>query len=808
MPPSVFRTAGAVAIVAGSVLAAQHAIAEQWVFERIAQTGDTLPFDNTAVITSLFGASIENGNLAYSGIATKNAQPTDFIAARINGVNRTVATNETPVPQGIGAFSQLRGSVVDGDCVIFVGRDDARGIANTGVYRFHPAAALFAIADVSTPVPSLPGSAFTDFVAVSADDDIVATRVRVNDGFTTGDAILRDDLGFQTLPVQEDDALPGGESIDFLEGFDYRNRAIAMRVRTNSGPRGVYLFNTSGQQRIAGEGDLVPSGAIGEVFSVISSEPVVDLDGDRTAFFATGDMGTTGLFTKSNGSLLNLAVSNALSAPPTFTDNFMQFFGTPAIDDRALVFRARTTANTDQNLYTTLGGTTKLVLAVGDMLDGKTVTDVGFPSHQAMSETTIVLSVQFQDNSEAIYTATLTQESFETEPNNGSDTPNIIEALSDCVFVSGKLQSNEFPECDPDTVLVAFDKLANFLEDNSGFRFINDDDSTAGDGRGSALWNIPLVDGGDGTSTLRLGVTGAGDVVEGAGGTNGDFNGLIANAPHQQLGEFTLTVTFVDGADVPLDSPAMLPDGSLVENPIQYVEEFRTGGEAFYINFPAPVGAVTAHAVVDNTTGRIDACNDVDFFTFENLIPNCPYCIVQIGGLSEECTQTDGLLVWYDKDGHITLTDDNSGAGVYASLCDPNLPVIADINGVIRIAFTGSGDNNFNGLADGTPETDYITANPNYALDYPGLDTFPVNVGNGFTGTTRLDVVCADPPPAHGVCGCYTLKVFLDAAAHGDLDPQQVSLDVAMKRGDINRDGVTDTADLGLLLGVFGWTSP
>jgi hypothetical protein len=810
MLQSVLRTAGAFTIAAGFALAAHNACAEQWVFERIIQTGDTLPFDNSAVITSLNGASIEHGNLTYSGNAMKNAATMDFIAARINGINRTVATEETDVPDGIGLFSFLSGSHIDDDCVVFTGRDSGRGgPAHTGVYRYHPAAKLHAIADVSTPVPQQPGAVFTNFFSAFADNGIVSTYADINPVDPPSErAILRDDAGFQTLPFVEDMPLPGGETVDTFEGFDYREDATALRIRTNAGPRGVYLFNNNGNQRIASEGDFVPDGAIGEVFSVINASPVVDYDGEMVAFSATGDMGTTGLFTKNELSTLELAISNADMAPPASPNHFSALFNSPAIDHRALVFRAQTTENANQNLYTTLGGSTKLVLAVGDMLDGKTVANVGSVSRQAISASTIILSVSFDDASEGIYTATLTQEMMETEPNNSPETANCVEILSDCVFISGKLQPNEFPECDPDTVLVAFDKFVNFLEDGSGIRLINDDDSPLGDGRASALWDIPFVVAGDGSETLRLGVTGAGDVVEGMGGNNGDFNGLLANAPHEQLGEFTLTVTFVDDQDMPLDSPAMLPDGSFIENPIDYVEEFRSGGEAFYINYPAPIGAAAAHAVIDNTTGRIDACNDVDFFEFKNLIPNCPYCIVQIGGLDEQCAPTDGQLAWYDKDFNIIITDDNSGDGVYAALCNPNLPVVADINGVIRIAFTGSGDDNFNGLADGPDEDDYLIDNPDYALEYPGLNSFLLNVGGGITAGSRLDIVCADPPPAHGVCGCYTLKVFLDVDAHDALNPPLVTIDEALIRGDINMDGTTDTADLGILLGYFGWSAP
>jgi len=811
MPQSVLRAAGAIAIAAGLSIAAQQAAAEQWVFERIAQTGDTLPFDNNAVIDTIGGCAIEYGTISFSGAAIKNAMPHDFIAARINGINRTVVTLETPVPDGIGNFSGFSSGHIDGHCIVFVGDDGGRGGPSGGVYRYHPAAKIHAIVDRNDFVPGFPGEDFLNFFGAFADDDIVAVPLMYSDGPDNTDGVLTFDAGAREIVLNEDSPLPDAETIDFFEGFDYRNGAIASRLRTNSGPRGVYRFSIEGDVRISGEGDLVPDGAVGEVFSAITSPAVVDQDADRVAFFASGDMGTAGLFSKIDSSALELVIAKGDAAPPLFTHDFDTFFATPAIDNGAYVFLARTTEDADADLYTTLGSTVsnepKLVLAVGDMLDGKTVSSISSPGRQALSGHTLILCVEFDDGAEGVYTATLTQEMMETEPNNSMDTANCIEVLTDCVFVSGKLQSNEFPECDPDTVLVAFDKQVNFLEDDLGARFINDDGSPEGDGRASALWNVPLVPSGDGTSTVRLGVTGKGDVVEGMGGTNGDFNGLIQNAAHEQLGEFTLTITFVDDMDNPLPSPAMLPDGSEIENPFTIVEEFQSGGDAFYFNLVAPVGADTAHAVIDNTTGRIDACNDVDFFVFKNLIPGCPYCVTQVGGLNDQCTQTDAMLAWYQKSGDIIISDDNSGAGVYADLCDPDLPVVADINGEIHIAITGSGDDNFNGLLDGPDEDQYLLDNPEYANDYPGLPPMPAMVSGGQTFSRAVDLVCADPPPAHGECGCYTIKIMLDVVAHDD-PVQNLTVDEAMQHADLNMDGITDTADLGILLGNFGWTAP
>ena len=809
MLQSVFRSASAASIAAGlavTALSAQSASAEQWVFERIVQTGDSLPFQAGVTIDDLTAGHIDAGNVVYSGLGLRNAAFEPFIAARINGINRTIAHGESPVPNGAGVFSELRLGDLQDTEIVFTGRDSSRGTNQTGVYRYKPASKLHPVADVSSNVPDLPAAAFTNFVQAFYDSDDIIYRARFQEGPDADFGAFRDANGTQSLELKPGDTLPDAANFEDLSDIEAENGALAAEILTMPGfnGRGIYRFHSGGDDRIAIEGELVIGGAGGEVFTDITPWSL-NTNGEYVVFNGTGDMGANGLY-YGDGAVHQILANTSTPAPPLFLSNFDEFMEHDT-DSGNTVFTA-SVGPMPCGLFTNLGGSLKSVLDAGDMLDGKTVANISL-SHQAISGNTIAMTIEFEDDSLAVYTATLTQESFETEPNNSIDTANCIELLSDCAFVSGKLQSNEFPACDPDTVLVAFDKQINFLEDESGIRLINDDDATEGDGRASALWDIPLVPG-SGSSTIRLGVTGKADVIESNIGTAGDFNGLNQNFPHGQLGEFTLTVTFVDDMGMALPSPTMLPDGSMMENPIQYVDEFRTGGEAFYINYTAPIGADSAHAVIDNTTGRDDFCNDVDFFLFKNLIPLCPYCVVQIGGLNDQCTQTDGLLAWFSPKQLINTTDDNSGDGVYASLCDPDEAVTADVNGIIRIAFSGSGDTNFNGLLDGPAEDAYLADHPEYLNDYPGLPPAVapiIDMGGQPLSSRALDLVCADPPPAHGECGCYTLKIMLDLDAHEE-PPNVLVIQDAMYHGDINLDGITDTADLGILVGFFGWAAP
>ncbi len=315
-----------------------------------------------------------------------------------------------------------------------------------------------------------------------------------------------------------------------------------------------------------------------------------------------------------------------------------------------------------------------------------------------------------------------------------------IDIEQDCTLVTGKLEKRYIPGATPDTWLCIVDKQDNII-------FSNDNGSTLGNGKGSGVWSEDgdddgyadiLTNNGDGTRSLRMIVTGFPD------GFDGNCNGFFQNAPHGQIGEFTLWVTYKDSGG-----------NTLRED--HYVAEFVTGAEAFRINYTAPAGSKTVHVEIDNTTGREEICNDVDYMCFTGLEPLESYCITVVGGLDYDCNPTDTQLLWLDKDCNVIATDNDSGpAPGYSEIC-----VIADINGNICIKVSGGGDSDGDGLVNGAP---------------------------------------------HGVCGTYTLKVAFNGGniSNGGGDDTCTALNEMAALGDINMDGVVDGADLLRLLSNWG----
>jgi|GEM_PF-1061458 len=375
----------------------------------------------------------------------------------------------------------------------------------------------------------------------------------------------------------------------------------------------------------------------------------------------------------------------------------------------------------------------------------------------------------------------------DVEPNDTCDPLNIEQSCSihdflECgKYIDGKLEKRVEQGCEPDTFIVLFDKTNNVINKD-------DNGSDKGNGWASGLFGLGVfdsgnpqpfgdngdgfIDNGDGTFSLRIGVTGRAD------GLDATFNGLFMNAPHGQLGKFKLFVTFLDDAGAPLVNPIIPNGGGVSDNPVCYEDEFNTGAEAFYINYILPFGTAAVDICIENVIACEELRNDVDFFCIENLVPLCDYCITQVGGLDCECIPTATAIGWFDKSCNLILKEQgNLVVPGYTQLC-----LVADVNGRAIIAVTGAGDCDFNGLDD-SQEGPIAVALP----------------------------LCPEPTPGHGIAGCYTLCI--DAVGdHANTPPTNgnnadAAMQEALSNGDLNMDGVTNTADLGLLIGNFGWVS-
>ncbi len=349
--------------------------------------------------------------------------------------------------------------------------------------------------------------------------------------------------------------------------------------------------------------------------------------------------------------------------------------------------------------------------------------------------------------------------------NNTFETRELHTIMNDrCFYLSGKLHENYDPGRYPDTYLFMFDKEDNVVCED-------DDSSSKGNGKASACYGVaPIPNGDDNGATIRLGVTGRPD------GVDNMFNGLFFNAPHEQLGEALVCITYY-GEDLGAGNGA---EGDIIGEDT-YLVTFVTGAEAFRINYVVPEGTTSVDVEIDNTTEKFPICNDVDFYELDGLEEACDYAVTVIGGMTDECEPNCAVLGWYDKNGN--LVDPSANNPGWDDHPMAQLSVISDANGRIRFAVSGYGDKDFDGFllseGEGHPE--------------------PRNVGTpGY-----------EPPPVHGCCTCYTIKVEWNKHVpdQGPSEEEEGTM-LLLSNGDLNLDGGVDVIDLAIMLNNWGWTAP
>jgi len=159
---------------------------------------------------------------------------------------------------------------------------------------------------------------------------------------------------------------------------------------------------------------------------------------------------------------------------------------------------------------------------------------------------------------------------------------------------------------------------------------------------------------------------------------------------------------------------------------------------------------VTIDGVLDNP---VFMSGDVDYYRFTGLTPDGIYSATIVAGMNGDNGFTDTMLGWLAAEGVVVAMDDNSGPrAVYSKI-----EFIADEDGVAVLAVTGHGDEDFNGMMSG------------------GMD---------FEEYGR---------------GGYMLSVRGVIEDIGEMPLE--------RQADLNGDGVVDTGDLGMLIGVFGASS-
>ncbi len=204
---------------------------------------------------------------------------------------------------------------------------------------------------------------------------------------------------------------------------------------------------------------------------------------------------------------------------------------------------------------------------------GATFPDLDASDSAQLVFTSFVDLDQFIGTGDVFFTASASNQSFTT----GSGNMTSILLINASASVSVTYEFDNVPS-DPDTYLVLFDTNNNIINED-------DNSSSTGNGWASGLFAVTaangIIDDGDGARSIRIGVTGRPD------GLDGTFNGYFLTQPHNQFGDIMLFVDFYDGIGVLISSKT---------SPAKFI----IGAEAFRINYKVPASAASVDIYIDN----------------------------------------------------------------------------------------------------------------------------------------------------------------------------------------------------------------
>jgi hypothetical protein len=377
------------------------------IFNRVIGSGTPLPPNGSGLVVG--GLPLDRSLLAArDGFAfafmARNQLQQNGIYRYDSGVISRVAFEFDPTPDGTGTLTLFsKPLTISASNLAFVGY----GLTNQSHNVF---AGIYLVSDGittevvnnSTMIAGAPAP-FSDFGNIDLSGDTVTFTGIITLPTETRYGVYRYRNSHLIRIADSGMQLPGGGEVLFATGNVSGGGGYSAFVGssvTNSVPRGgVYLVNPSDQISVVADTHTMIPGS-SQNFSGFAGN--LAADGPDVAFVASDQGGNAGLYRRVSG-MIQLIALRGQSAPGGGT---IQQFGNLSLDDGHIAFGTQFDAAGHYGLYTDVGGPLRRIIATGDTLDGKTITQL-LMSEDALEGNSLALEVGFSDFSHVLYIATV-----------------------------------------------------------------------------------------------------------------------------------------------------------------------------------------------------------------------------------------------------------------------------------------------------------------------------------------------------------------------------------------------------------------
>jgi hypothetical protein len=405
---SITRITLRAALRLAALLAVAGPAPAQFTATKVVETGVSYPGVGTFFTFEFnrFGSapSLSGGTVAFTAAASTAG---GGIFTATPGAVTPVATAATPIPGGIGNFTTIVGNPVglSGSGVAFEGRGSP-GPGNTGIFSTVTGPLAPVVTNV-TPYPL--GGQFTTVSSPAVSGQTVVfwgtnsplSPVPLGVFTKTGSGPI-------TVVASTATPIPGGtgnflsfnfpDPIGVLSPFypSISGSNVVFGGQGSGGQLGIFASIGGSLAAVATTSTPIP-GTGGFFSGGFGHAPVID--GTTVAFVGYGP--TPGVYAWTPGGGL-ARVADTTTAAPGGTGTFNDFnLLSVSIGGGRVAFGATTTTG-QAGIYTGVPGSLQKVVGVGDVIDGKTVREVG-TSRFASSGPDTAVYLRFTDESSAVY---------------------------------------------------------------------------------------------------------------------------------------------------------------------------------------------------------------------------------------------------------------------------------------------------------------------------------------------------------------------------------------------------------------------